>query len=125
MHVDDIIFVSTNANISKEFFESMQSDFEMSMMVKLKFSLGIQINQCKDGVYVHQSKYTKDLLKKFKLYDCKIMTTPVHPTCNLNKEESSTKVCYKLYRCMIGLLLYLTTSIPDVLFSVCMCARLQ
>jgi len=67
IYVDDIIFDSTNASLCKEFSKLMQDKFEMSMMGELKFFLGIQINQCKDGVYVHQTKYTKELLKKFKL----------------------------------------------------------
>jgi len=87
IYVDDIIFVSTNASLCKEFFKLMQDEFEISMMRELKFFLGIQINQCKDGVYVHQSKYTKELLKKFKLEDCKEMNTPMHPTCTLSKED--------------------------------------
>jgi len=95
----------------------------MSMMGELKFFLGIQINKCKDGVYVHQSKYTKELLKKFKLEDCKEMNTPMHQTCNLRKEDKRAKVDHKLFRGMIGSLLYLTASRPDILFSVCMCAR--
>jgi hypothetical protein len=96
----------------------MQDEFEMSMMGELTFFLGIQINQRKDGVYVHQTKYTKDLLKKFGLEDCKPMTTPMHPTSSLLKEESEGKVDQKLYRGMIGSLLYLTASRPDILFSV-------
>ena len=73
IYVDDIIFGSTNASLCKEFSKLMQDEFEMSMMGELKFSLGIQVNQCKDGVYVHQTKYTKELLKKFKLEDCKVI----------------------------------------------------
>jgi len=65
----------------------MQDEFEMSMMRELKFFLGIQVNQCEDGVYVHQTKYTKELLKKFKLEECKAMNTPMHPTCTLSKED--------------------------------------
>jgi len=103
----------------------MQNEFEMSMMGELKFFLGIQINQCKDGVYVHQTKYTKELLKKFKLEDCKVMNTPMHPTCILSKEDTGTKVDQKLYRGIIGSLLYLSGSRPDVLFNVCLCARFQ
>ena len=125
IYVDDIIFGSTNASLCKEFSKLMQDEFEMSMMGELKFFLGIQINQCKDGVYVHQSKYTKELLKKFKLEDCKVMNTPMHPTCNLSKEDEGAKVDQKLYRGMIGSLLYLTASRPDILFSVCLCARFQ
>ena len=86
------------------------------------FFLGIQINQCKDGVYVHQTNYTKELLKKFKLEDCKVMNTPMHPTCTLSKEDTRSKVDQLG---MIGSLLYLTASRPDMLFSVCLCARFQ
>jgi len=101
IYVDDIIFGSTNASLSKEFSKLMQEEFEMSMIGELKFFLGIQINQCKDGVYVHQSKYTKELLKKFRLEDCKEMNTPMHPTCTLSKEDQGSKVDQKLYRGMI------------------------
>jgi len=103
----------------------MQDEFEMSMNGEFKFFLGIQINQCKDGVYVHQTKYTKELLKKFKLEDCKVMNTPMHSTWTLSKEDTGTKVDEKLHRGMIGSLLYLTASRPDILFSVCLCARFQ
>jgi len=123
IYVDDIIFGSTNAYLCKEFSKLIQDEFEMSMMGELKFFLGIQINQCKDGVYVHQTKYTRKLLKKFKLEDCKLMNTPMHPTCTLSKEDTWSKVDQKLYRGMIGSLFYLTTSRPDILFSVCLCAR--
>jgi len=103
----------------------MQDEFEMSMIGELKFFLGIQVNQFKDGVYVHQIKYTKELLKKFKLKDCKVMNTPMHQTYIISKEDTGTKVDQKLYRGMIGSLLYLTASRPYILFSVCLCARLQ
>jgi len=103
----------------------MQDEFEMSMIGELKFFLGILINQCKDGVYVHQTKYTKEILKKFKLEDCKVMNTPMHPTCTLSKEDIGSKVHQKLYRGMIGSLLYLNASRPDIYISVCLCARFQ
>ncbi|KAK2396140.1 hypothetical protein QL285_057811 [Trifolium repens] len=95
------------------------------MMGELKFFLGIQINQGEDGTYMHQSKYTKELMKKFNLEDCKPMTTPMHSSCSLNKEEVGGIVNLKLYRGMIGSLLYLTTSRPDILYNVCLCARFQ
>ncbi|KAK2367888.1 putative mitochondrial protein [Trifolium repens] len=125
IYVDDIIFGSTNASLCKSFSKLMQEEFEMSMMGELKFFLGIQINQGEDGTYIHQTKYTKVLLKMFNLEDCKPMTTPMHPTSSLNKEEIGSKVDQKLYRGMIGSLLYLTASRPDILYSVCLCARFQ
>ncbi|WJX83571.1 hypothetical protein P8452_66227 [Trifolium repens] len=125
IYVDDIIFGSTNASLCKNFSKLMQDEFEMSMMGELKFFLGIQINQGKDGTYIHQSKYTKELLQKFNLEDCKIMSTPMHPSSSLSKEEIGSKVDQKLYRGMIGSLLYLTASRTDILYSVCLCARFQ
>lgn len=125
VYVNDIIFGSTNAILCKEFSKTMQAGFEMSVMGELMFFLEIQINQSKYGVYVHQSKYTKELLKKFKLEDFKVMNTHMHLTCNLNKEEESSKVCHKLYRGMIGSLLYLTISRSYILFDVCMYVRFQ
>ncbi|CAJ2661709.1 unnamed protein product [Trifolium pratense] len=125
IYVDDIIFGSTNASLCKNFSKIMQDEFEMSMMGELKFFLGIQINQKKEGTYVHQSKYTKELLKKFNLDDCKIMNTPMHSTTNMSKSDDEGKVDQKVYRGMIGSLLYLTASRPDILFSVCLCARFQ
>lgn len=95
------------------------------MMRELKLFLEIQINQYEERVYVHQTKYTNELLKKLKLDDCKIMSTPMHPTCNMSKDESNTKVFQKLYRGMIDSLLYLTTYILDIIFSVCLYVRFQ
>src|SRR4051812_15672346 len=97
----------------------------MSMMGELKYFLGIQINQTSEGNYVHQTKYVKELLKKFNLSESKEAKTPMHLTCVLAKDEVSKKVDQKIYRGMIGSLLYLTTSRPDILFSVCLCARFQ
>src|SRR3954468_23942021 len=125
IYVDDIIFGTSNATHGKEFAESMQAEFEMSMMGELKYFLGIQINQTSDGTYVHQTKYVKEHLKKFNLFESKEAKTPMHPTCILGKDEVSKKVDQKLYRGMIGSLLYLTASRPDILFSVCLCARFQ
>jgi hypothetical protein len=93
-------------------------------MSELKFFIWIQINQVEDETYIHQSKYIKELLNKFNLEDCKSMSTHMHPTCSLSKEESRGTVDQKLYRGMICSLLYLTTSLLDILYSVCLCARI-
>ena len=125
IYVDDIIFGSTNPSLGRKFAKCMQAEFEMSLMGELKFFLGIQINQTPEGTYIHQSKYIRDLLKKFDLSECKPSKIPMHPTCILEREEVSKSVEQKVYRGMIGSLLYLTASRPDILFSVCICARFQ
>lgn len=91
INVDDIIFGITNALLGKEFAKSMQENFEMSLMGELKFFLGIQINQTLEGIYIHQTKNVKELLKKFNLSDSKPTKTPMHTTCILGKDEVSKK----------------------------------
>ncbi len=94
IYVDDIIFGSANPSLCKEFSQVMQDEFEMSMMGELKFFLGIQINQNKNGTYIHQTKYTKELLKKFNMEDNKPMSTPMHPTSSLSKDESEERISF-------------------------------
>jgi hypothetical protein len=100
-------------------------EFEMSMMGELQFFLGLQIKQSKEGTFVHQAKYTKDIVRKFKMEDSKAMTTPMSTTTALDADEEGEHVDQKEYRNMIGSLLYLTATRPDIQFSVCLCARFQ
>ena len=103
----------------------MTQEFEMSMMGELKFFLGLQIHQAKDETFINQAKYTKELLKKFGMESSSTSKTPMATTTKLGKDESGKPVEEKRYRGMIGSLLYLTTSRPDIIFSVCVCARFQ
>jgi len=103
----------------------MQSEFEMSMMGELNFFLGLQINQTNNGIFVNQSKYWKDLIHRFGMENAKHMATPMSIACYLDKDETDQSIDIKKYRGMIGSLLYLSASRPDIMFSVCMCARFQ
>ncbi|GAU32295.1 hypothetical protein TSUD_63120 [Trifolium subterraneum] len=103
----------------------MQSEFEMNMMGELGFFLGLQIKQQEDGIFISQEKYVNDLLKKYKMNESKIMSTPMHPSTSLDKDEKGKDVSEKEYRGMIGSLLYLTASRPDIVFAVGLCARFQ
>ncbi|GMI93135.1 cysteine-rich RLK (RECEPTOR-like protein kinase) 8 [Hibiscus trionum] len=125
IYVDDIIFGSTNECYCKEFSKLMQGEFEMSMMGELLFFLGLQIKQRKDGTFINQAKYVNDMLKKFGLENVKLQATPMSSSIKLDKYEGCKCVDSKLYRSMIGYLLYLTASRPDIMFSVCLCARFQ
>ncbi|MCU5933457.1 hypothetical protein H3U10_19785, partial [Clostridioides difficile] len=125
IYVDDFIFGSTNKVICKGFGDMMSREFEMSMIGELSFFLGLQIKQLKDGTFVSQTKYIKDLLKRFGLEDAKPIKTPMATNGHLDLDEGGKLVDLKLYRSMIGSLLYLTASRPDIMFSVCMCARFQ
>jgi hypothetical protein len=78
VYVDDIIFGSTNEDYCKEFGELMSKEFEMSMIGELTFFLGFQVKQMREGIFISQEKYTKDLLKRFKMEECKPIKTPMH-----------------------------------------------
>jgi hypothetical protein len=97
----------------------------MSMMGELTFFLGIQVKQMKQCTFVHQAKYTKDLLKKFNMAKLKIVSTPMSSAASLGPDEDGEAVDQREYRSMIGSLLYLTTTRPDIQFVVGLCACFQ
>ena len=125
IYVDDIIFGSTNVAFCEEFSRIMTNRFEMSMMGELKFFLGFQIKQLKDGTFISQTKYTNDMLNKFNLDKAKPIKTPMPTNGHLDLDEGGKAVDQKVYRSMIGSLLYLCASRPDIMLSVCMCARFK
>jgi hypothetical protein len=125
IYVDDIIFGSTNQDYYEEFGKMMANEFEMSMIGEWSYFLSLQIKQLKNVIFVSQDKYIKDMLKKSGMIDSKSFSTPMGTNVNLDSDASGNMVDEKLYRSMIGSLLYVTASRPDVLFSVCMCAKFQ
>ncbi|KAH9763962.1 Integrase catalytic domain-containing protein [Citrus sinensis] len=124
IYVDDIIFGSTNELLCKDFSSCMSQEFEMSMMGELKYFLGLQIKQNEEGIFINQAKYVKDLLKRFSYENGTAKSTPMSTTIK-HSYEKGKEVDIKTYRGMIGSLLYLTASRPDIMFSVCLCARFQ
>jgi hypothetical protein len=103
----------------------MANEFEISMIGELSYFLGLQIKQLKNSTFVSQGKYIKDMLKKFGMIESKTISTPMGTNDNLDSDASGNMVNQKLYQSMIGSLLYVTASRPDVMFSICMCARFQ
>ena len=101
----------------------MQIEFEMSLMGELTYFLGLQIKQMNGGIFINQMKYTRDLLKRFNMDSTTSKDTPMNTTTTLDKDEDGNSVDTKLYRGMIGSLLYLTASRPDIMFSVCLCTH--
>ncbi|GJW45893.1 retrovirus-related pol polyprotein from transposon TNT 1-94 [Tanacetum coccineum] len=123
IYVDDIIFGLTCQDMCDEFAKIMHDEFEMSMMGELNFFLGLQIKQMEDGIFFNQSKYIKEMLKIFGLEDSKPMKTPMSSNTKLMKGKECESVDSTKYRGMICSLLYLMASRPDIMFSVCLCAR--
>jgi hypothetical protein len=123
IYVDDIIFGSTNKSTCEEFIRIMIQKFKMSMMGELKCFLGFQIKQLQDGTFISQTKYIQDILKKFGMKDGKPIKTPMRTNGHLDLATGGKSVDQKVYPSTIGSLLYLSASRPDLMLSVCMCAR--
>ena len=118
VYVDDIIFRSTKNELAHSFLKLMQAEFKMSMNGELTHFLGLQIRQQDSSIFLSESKYAKNLVKKFGLESASSIRTLMSPNVKLIVDSS-------LYKCMIGSLLYLTTSRPDISYSVGVCARYQ
>ncbi|GJS99574.1 uncharacterized mitochondrial protein-like protein [Tanacetum coccineum] len=114
-----------SSSMVKDFEELMQKEFKMSSMVTLTFFLGLQVKQSNGGIFLSQDKYVKDILNKFDFRTIKPASTPIEAHKSLGKDEEGEDVDVHLYRSMIGCLMYLTASRPDIMFVVCLCARFQ
>ncbi|GJT45492.1 putative ribonuclease H-like domain-containing protein [Tanacetum coccineum] len=125
VYVDDIFFGSTRKSWCDEFEALMKGRFQMSSMGELIFFLGLQVKQKTDGIFISQDKYVADMLKKFDLASVKTAITPMETKMALTKDEEANEVDVHLYRSMIGSLMYLTASRPDIMFAVCACSRFQ
>ncbi|GJW67200.1 putative ribonuclease H-like domain-containing protein [Tanacetum coccineum] len=125
VYVDDIIFGSTKKSWCDEFEALMKSRFQMSSMGELTFFLGLQVKQKPDGIFISQDKYVAEILKKFDFASVKTASTPIETQKPLVKDEEANDVDVHLYRSMIGSLMYVTASRPDIMFAVCACSRFQ
>lgn len=109
----------------RKFANEMQKEFLMSMINELNFSLGLQVNKNSKGIFISQSKYIKELLKKFGFENSKPVCTPMTTRCKLTKYDESCKVDTSQYRSTIGGLLYWTTTRLDITYAVCLADRFQ
>nr|GEV38699.1 hypothetical protein [Tanacetum cinerariifolium] len=123
--VDDIIFAASTPKLCDLFAKIMCSNFKMSMTGKISFFLGLQISQNPKGIFINQSKYALESLKKYGFESCDPVDTPMVEKSRLCKDKEGKAVDPSHYHGMIGTLLYLTASRPDLQFAICMCARYQ
>nr|GEV22081.1 copia protein [Tanacetum cinerariifolium] len=125
VYVDDIIFGSTKKELCNSFEKMMHEKFQMSSIGELTFFLGLQVKQKQDGIFISQDKYAAKILKKYGFSEVKNASTPMEPQKPLLNDEDYKEVNVYIYRSMIGSLMYLTSSRPDIMFVVCACARYQ
>ena len=121
--MDDIIFVGGKDALRKKFADKMKHKFEMSMFGEINFYFGLQVHQLKYGIFVTQSKYIREILKKFGLEDSKPVSTLMAIGHKLSKNDESTKVNQTVYKSMIGKLQYVVHNRPDIALVIGLVAR--
>ncbi|GKB46678.1 putative ribonuclease H-like domain-containing protein [Tanacetum coccineum] len=123
VYVDDIIFGSTKKKLCTEFEKMMHKKFQMSSMGELTLFLGLQVNQKEDGIFIRQDKYVTEILNKIGFSDVKIANTPMETHKPLLKDADGKDVDEHMYRSMIGSLIYLTSSRPDIILISWQCKK--
>ncbi|GJR48201.1 putative ribonuclease H-like domain-containing protein [Tanacetum coccineum] len=123
VYVDDIIFGSTKKSLCTEFEKMMHKKFQMSSMGELTFFLGLQVKQKEDGIFISQDKYVTEILKKFGFTDVKTASTPMETQKPLLKDKDGEEMGVRLYRSMIGSLMYLTSSRPNIILILWQCKK--
>ncbi|GJS03107.1 retrovirus-related pol polyprotein from transposon TNT 1-94 [Tanacetum coccineum] len=125
VYVDDIIFAASTPELCDLFAKIMCSKFKMSMMGKISFFLGLQIFQNPRGIFINQSKYALESLKKYGFDSCDLVDTPMMEKSKLDEDKEGKAVDPSHYHGMIGTLLYVTARRPNLQFAICMCARCE
>nr|GEW22899.1 retrovirus-related Pol polyprotein from transposon TNT 1-94 [Tanacetum cinerariifolium] len=125
VYVDDIIFGSTHPRYTQLFSNLMESCFKMSMMGEMMFFLGLQVNQSPCSIFINQSNYVLEILKKYGMESCDPVGTLMEIKDKLDLYQNGTSVDTTKYCSMIGALMYLTSSRPDIVHATCLCTRYQ
>ena len=123
LYVDDLIFIGNDRIMCDEFKNSMMLEFDMSDLGEMKHFLGIEVKQCVDGIFICQRRYAKDVLARFGMEDSNAVKNPIVPGTKLRKDEGGIRVDETLFKQVVGSLMYLTVTRPDMMFSVSLISR--
>eukprot|EP00253_Pinus_taeda_P030395 PITA_30395 len=123
LYVDDLIFTSNDASLIADFKAVMKSEFEMNHLGFLRYFLGIEVDQSENGVFISQDKYVEAVLNRFNMQNNKAAVTPTVMGVQLTKEDSSKDFDPKPYKSIVGSLLYLTATRPDIMHAVSLISR--
>ena len=123
LYVDDLLVTGSNELLVEEFKQEMMNVFEMTDLGLMTYFLGMEVKQSQNEVFICQKKYAKEILKKFQMEECKATSTPMNQKEKLSKNDGADKVDEGYFRSMIGCLMYLTTTKPDILFAISLLSR--
>ena len=122
-YVDDLLVTRSSKKLIDKFKEEMKDAFEMTDLGRMTFFLGMQVQQKQNEIFVCQEKYAKEVLKKFNMEECRPTATPMNQKEKFCREDGAEKVDERLYRSLIGCLMYLTVTGPDIMHAVSLLSR--
>nr|KYP44586.1 Retrovirus-related Pol polyprotein from transposon TNT 1-94 [Cajanus cajan] len=122
-YVDDLIYTGSDELMFQQFKTIMMNEFAMTDLGKMRYFLGIEVLQSCTGIYIGQKKYIKDMLNRFDMSDCNSVKNPIAPGTRLLKEDKGTEVDSTIYKQLVGSLMYLTATRPDIAHSVSLISR--
>ncbi|KAH9650285.1 hypothetical protein KPL70_026315 [Citrus sinensis] len=123
LYVDDLIFTGSNPSLFEEFKRVMIKEFEMTDIGLVGYYLDIKVKQKEKGIFISQESYAKEILKKFKMNDCKPISTPVEYGVKLSKHDEGEDIDPTFFKSLVGSLCYLTCTRPDILYTVGLVSR--
>lgn len=123
LYVDDLIYMSNDGAMLVDFKKSMMSEFEMTNLGLMHYFLGIEVMQTSVGIFISQKKYALEILDRFKMKDCNSVSTLTEFGLKLTKNGEGEKVNATLYKQIVGSLMYLTSTRPDIMHSVNLISR--
>lgn len=123
LYVDDLIFTGNNENMFEEFKKSMEKEFDMSDLGKMRYFLGVEVVQNENGIYLSQKKYAKEVLDRFGMRESNPSKNPIVPGCKLTKDENGVKVDETEYKQVVGCLMYLAATRPDLMYVIGLVSR--
>eukprot|EP00253_Pinus_taeda_P018634 PITA_18634 len=123
LYVDDVIFTGNDDYLIKNFKSVMKDEFEMTDMGLLRYFLGIEVDQNENGIFISQARYVNEVLGRFNMQQCKAAITPTVMGLKLSKEDSNKDFDPNLYKSIVGSLMYLTATRPDIMFAVSLISR--
>jgi len=123
LYVDDLIYTGNDGSMCKEFKRSMMAEFDMSDLGKMKYFLGVEVIQTSNGIFICQRKYAHEVLSRFGMENCNAVKNPIVLGTKLSKDDTGTKVDATLFKQVVGSLMYLTTTRPDLMYGVSLISR--
>ena len=123
LYVDDLIYTGNDESMCDDFRSSMMTEFDMSDLGRMRYFLGLEILQNTHGIFVCQRKYVHDVLSRFGMKDCNAVKNPIVPGTKLSRNDAGPKVDATLFKQVVGSLMYLTTTRPDLMYGVSLISR--